>query len=149
MIGTVLMIFVGLTLTGLSDQYTYSPADDGTMSIDIHVRCLHCDVTWRDAKHGAFIIMFSYTRTPAHPRARAHTKVKKATYIAQYPVLGTIQSALHFTSLTDLFTQTTISASRGSIQPYATINVRRLLVYISTTVYSQLLIYTAEWTGAM
>ena len=38
----------------------------------------------------------------------------------------------------------TISASLGSIQPYATINARRLLVHISTTVYSQALIYTAE-----
>ena len=43
----------------------------------------------------------------------------------------------------------TISASLGSIQPYATINARRLLVHISTTVYSQLLIYSAEWKGAM
>ena len=33
-------------------------------------------------------------------------KVKKVScYIAQYPVLRTVQSALHFTSLTDLFTQ--------------------------------------------
>ena len=31
----------------------------------------------------------------------------------------------------------TISASLGSIQPYATINAQRLLVHISTTVYSQ------------
>ena len=38
----------------------------------------------------------------------------------------------------------TISASLGSIQPYATINARRLLVYISATVYSQMLIDTAE-----
>ena len=38
----------------------------------------------------------------------------------------------------------TISASLGSIQPYATINARRLLVHISTSVYSQALIYTAE-----
>ena len=43
----------------------------------------------------------------------------------------------------------TISASLGNIQPYATINARRLLIYVSTTVYSQILIYTAEWTGAM
>ena len=43
----------------------------------------------------------------------------------------------------------TISASLGSIQPYATINARRLLVHISTTVYCQVFIYTAEWTGAM
>ena len=35
------------------------------------------------------------------------TAVKKASsYIAQYPVLRTVKSALHFTSLTDLFTQT-------------------------------------------
>ena len=38
----------------------------------------------------------------------------------------------------------TISASLGSIQPYATTNARRLLVHISTTVYSQVLIYIAE-----
>ena len=38
----------------------------------------------------------------------------------------------------------TISASLGSIQPYATINARRLLVHTSTTVYSQVLIYSAE-----
>ena len=38
----------------------------------------------------------------------------------------------------------TISASLGSIQPYVTINARRLLIYISTTVYNQVLIYTAE-----
>ena len=33
-------------------------------------------------------------------------KVKASSYVAQYPVLRTVQSALHFTSLTDLFTQT-------------------------------------------
>ena len=38
----------------------------------------------------------------------------------------------------------TISTSLGNIQPYATINARRLRVHISTTVYSQVLIYTAE-----
>ena len=31
---------------------------------------------------------------------------KASSYIAQYPVLRTAQSALHFTALTDLFTQT-------------------------------------------
>ena len=35
------------------------------------------------------------------------SKINKAGfYIAQYPVLRTVQSASHFTSLTDLFTQT-------------------------------------------
>ena len=38
--------------------------------------------------------------------ATLRRKVKASSYIAQYPVLRTIQSALHFTSLTDLFTQT-------------------------------------------
>ena len=33
-------------------------------------------------------------------------KEKVSSYIAQYPVLRTAQGALHFTSLTDLFTQT-------------------------------------------
>ena len=43
----------------------------------------------------------------------------------------------------------TLSTSLGSIQPYATINAWRLLVHISTTVYSQVLIYRAVWTRAM
>ena len=42
----------------------------------------------------------------------------------------------------------TISASLGSIQPYATINARKLLVHISITVYCQVLINTPEWTAA-
>ena len=33
-------------------------------------------------------------------------KVKVSSYMAQYPILRTAQSALHFTSLTDLFNQT-------------------------------------------
>ena len=38
---------------------------------------------------------------------RTHTeKVKVSSYIAHYPVLRTVQSALYFTSMTDLFNQT-------------------------------------------
>ena len=33
-------------------------------------------------------------------------KVKASFYIAQYPILRTVRSAIHFTSLTDLFIQT-------------------------------------------
>ena len=33
-------------------------------------------------------------------------QVKASSYITQYPILRTVHSALHFTSLTDLFTQT-------------------------------------------
>ena len=35
-----------------------------------------------------------------------YIKTGQSSYIAQYPVLRTAQSALHFISLTDLFTQT-------------------------------------------
>ena len=42
----------------------------------------------------------------------------------------------------------TMWTSLGSIQPYAIIYARRLLAHISTTVYSQVLIYTAAWTKA-
>ena len=35
-----------------------------------------------------------------------YKKVKASCYIAQYPVFRTVHSALHFTSLTDLFTKT-------------------------------------------
>ena len=35
-----------------------------------------------------------------------NAKVKACSYTAQYPVLRAVQSTLHFTSLSDLFTQT-------------------------------------------
>ena len=40
------------------------------------------------------------------PLFHVKNKVKESSYIAQYPVLRTVQSALQFTSLTDLFSQT-------------------------------------------
>ena len=39
-------------------------------------------------------------------RSSYKRQVKASSYIPQYPVLRTVQNALHFTSLTDLFTQT-------------------------------------------
>ena len=67
--------------------------------------------------------------------------IKKASsYIAQYPVLGTTQSAFTLYFPDRPVHSDTISASLGSIQPYAAINACRLLVHISTTVYSQVLI---------
>ena len=56
---------------------------------------------------------------------------------------GLLKALLHFTSLADLFNQTP-SQPLGTIQTCYTINVQRLLVHISTSVYSQVLIYTAE-----
>ena len=64
-----------------------------------------------------------------------------SSYIAQYPILRTAQSA--FTLLPGRPVQSsTISASLGGIQPYATINARRLLVHISTIAYSQVHMYS-------
>ena len=48
-------------------------------------------------------------------------KVKASSYIAQYLVLRTIQSALHFTSLADLFNQTP-SQLLWEVFSHATIN---------------------------
>ena len=48
----------------------------------------------------------SSKRCPSFVQPRRYKKVKASSYIAQYPVLRTVQSALHFTSLTDLFTLT-------------------------------------------
>ena len=72
-------------------------------------------------------------------------KVKKvSSYIALYPVLRTAQSAFTLYFPVRPVQSDTISTSLGSIQPYATINARMLLVHISTTVYSQILIQLSE-----
>ena len=47
------------------------------------------------------------------------------------------------------FQSDTISAFVGSFQPYGTINARKMLVHIPTTVYYQVLIYIAELTAAI
>ena len=70
--------------------------------------------------------------------------LKVSSYIAQYPVLRTVQSPLHFTSLGRPVHSDTILDSLGSIQPYAAVNAPWLLVHISTTVCSQVFIYAAE-----
>ena len=51
-------------------------------------------------------ISFAWKTNTATYFSIAIWQSKTSSYIAQYPVLRTIQSALHFTSLTDLFTQT-------------------------------------------
>ena len=43
---------------------------------------------------------------PSRETLDCNLKMCPSNYIAQYPVLRTAQSALYFTSLTDLFTQT-------------------------------------------
>ena len=75
---------------------------------------------------------------------------KGSFYITQYPVRWTAQGALHFLpSLTDLFIPTPFSASPGSILAMQQLRATtKSLTLISTTVYSQVLIYTAESTGA-
>ena len=73
---------------------------------------------------------------------------KVCSFTAQYPVVRIAQSALHFISLTDLFNQTP-SQLLWEASSYAAINARRLLVHIPTSVYSHVIIYTAELIGAM
>ena len=68
-------------------------------------------------------------------------------YIAQYPVRRTAQSTLHFSSPGRSVHSDTNSASLGSILAMQQI-AQRLFTHMSTTVYSQVLIYTAESTEA-
>ena len=66
-----------------------------------------------------------------------HTHTYKvSSYIAQYPVLGTVQSDFTIYFPVRPVQSNTVSISLGSIPLYATINARRLLV--------QVFIYTAE-----
>ena len=116
------------------------------------------NLTWSNYKHGqtngkwsltSINVCISQYQTKLNPdyiHIPSLVNKKASSYIAQYPILRTAQSAFTLYFPGRLVQSNTISTSLGSIQPYATINVRRLL---STTVYSQLLIYTAEWTGAM
>ena len=66
--------------------------------------CLHIGLGNEDAQ---YIMGGTVLNTTIMEKDLGLTISKKASsYIAQYPVLSTIQSTLHFTSLTDLFTQT-------------------------------------------
>ena len=71
-------------------------------------------------------------------------KVNVSSYIAQIPVLGTVQSDFTLYFHDRPVQSSFVSTSLGGIQPYATVNARKLLVHISTDVYSQILIHTAE-----
>ena len=52
------------------------------------------------------LVVLTVLMLPCRGKYIAILKVKASSYIAQYPVVRTAQCALHFTSLTDLFTQT-------------------------------------------
>ena len=70
-------------------------------------------------------------------------KVKGTFFLSRYPILGTIQSALHFNPMTDLHIPKPIRLLRETYN-HAAITARRQFIHISTTVYSQILTYTAE-----
>ena len=71
-------------------------------------------------------------------------KGKGSFYIAQYPVRWSAQSTLHFLpSLTDLFIPTPLGFS-GKHSSQAAITRQDYITHISTTVHSQVLIYTDE-----
>ena len=76
-----------------------------------------------------------------------NTRIKKVCfYIAQYPVRWTAQSALHSPPPGRPVHSDTNSASLGS---RLAMQQLRATSNISTAVYSQALIYTAEWTEAL
>ena len=70
-------------------------------------------------------------------------KVKVSFYIAQYPLPGTAQSALHFTSLADLFNRTLsrllLEASNHGAPSHSWKHpaTKAIRTQISTTIYSQ------------
>ena len=70
-------------------------------------------------------------------------------YIAQYPVRWTAQSTLHYYSSPDRPVHSdTNSTSLGSILVMQQLLANTIFTHISTAVYTQLLIYTAERTDA-
>ena len=76
-------------------------------------------------------------------------KVKVSSYIVQYPILRIAQSALHITSLADLFNQTPSQLLWEASSHMLQLMREGCSYTYPPLVYSQVLIYTAEWTGAM
>ena len=84
-------------------------------------------------------------------------QLKVCSYIVQYPVCWTIQSGLHFTPLADLFIPTPTQLLWEAFS-HTAITARRLFIHIfhyclthifpPLSIASQVLIYTAAWTGA-
>ena len=71
----------------------------------VHNSVATCNGSLRE---GDYVIEVSYTPGVSSRcrRNNSKSKGKASSYLAQYPVLRTVQSVLHFTSLADLFTQT-------------------------------------------
>ena len=78
-------------------------------------------------------------------QVRLRKKEKVCFYTAPYPVCWTTQTVLHSSSPGRPVHSDTNSASPGSILACSNF-AQRLITHISTTVYSQVLIYTAHWT---
>ena len=91
-----------------------------------------------------FGVWLGHWRGCSVKKVKVSSYIKKArSFIAQYPVLRTVQSALHFTSLADLFTQTPfrllLEASSHMLQ---LIRESRSFTYPPLSI--AILIYTAE-----
>ena len=122
------------------------------MPTQTHVQPQACECTHQQAHMHARTHTPTCTHSCTHKHAHDHPPpynkgmVKVSFYIAQYPVRWTAQRALHFPPLADLFipTPTRFSWKHSSHAAIA----QRLFTHMSTTVYGQVLIYTAESTGA-
>ena len=80
------------------------------------------------------------------PIQQLHNYIKACSYTARYPVLGSAQRVLHFAPWQTYSFQLQLDFS-GKLIQLAALTARRLFIHISTTVYSQVLIYTVESTG--
>ena len=100
-------------------------------------------------------LLISYSMSISSGRALPVTANKrqpiqrfKRFLYRRYPVSWTAQTTLHFLpSLADLFIPTPTRLLWEAFWPCSNY-ARRLFTHIFTTVYTQVLIYTAEWTGA-
>ena len=117
--------------------------------VRVRVECVWsaCDFGFLYPNHFFYASCFP-TGLPIHVwhqvKVKVKVKVKVSSYIAQYPILRDCLKCFTLYFPGRPVQSDTISTSLGSTHPYATINVRRLLVHISTTVYSQVLIYTGR-----
>ena len=120
-------------LCSIRDHYTFSCL----ISLLPHLRTHLCTREYQ--------VRMTHNKQQPIKNAKNYAKVSKCVFLSSAvsnPQDCSKCSTLYFP---DRPVQSdTISASLGSIQPYATINVRWLLVHMSTTIYSQVFFDTAE-----
>ena len=121
-----------------SRQQTTSPLQ-ATDVIGVNICSWKCGKVPIKSGKTAILVCYSCSQWTD---AQEIIKVRSYIYIVRYPVLGTVQSALHFTPWQTCSFQLHLNFSGKH-------SAMLQLLQISTSVCSQVLIYTAEWTVAM